>query len=266
MPTRILRDWTDSEHINELSFQAESLFTRLIMKADDFGRFHAHTALVKAACFPLRLDSIRDADITRWIAECEKAGLIVVFESKSRKYLQINNFKQRTRASESKFPAPPVHACGQGAVKCQHDDGQRAVIARTETETETETLFEDGGGDGRASAPPQPPPPLNQQSILNAINRATDYLSAEEQEIAQELVSEGCLLEDFSAAFQATVTRGKPNRSLKYLRNMVRDARDARTKPRPKPKAKGAAHDLAGKEYGESQLPAGWLDEDNSAG
>lgn len=264
MPTRILRDWTDSEHINELSFQAESLFTRLIMKADDFGRFHAHAALVKAACFPLRLDSIRDADITRWIAECEKAGLIAVFEFKSRKYLQINNFKQRTRASESKFPAPPVYACGQGAGICPRDDGQGAGIARTETETET--LFEDGGGDGRASAPPPTPSPLNHQSILAAINRATDYLSAEEQEIARDLVSEGCLIVDFESAFQATVARGKPVRSLKYLRNMVRDARDVRTKPKSPPKAKGSAHDLAGKEYGESQVPAGWLDENDSAG
>ena len=53
MPSRILRDWTDSLRFDGLSAEAERLFTRLIMKADDYGRFHADPRLLRAGCFPL---------------------------------------------------------------------------------------------------------------------------------------------------------------------------------------------------------------------
>jgi hypothetical protein len=105
MPNRILRDWTDSLRVDVLGFQSEVLFTRLIMKVDDYGRFSANPKLVKSLCFPLK-DGVRDADITRWLAECEKAGLIVVYAVKGRTYLQIEEFRQRSRAEKSKFPDP----------------------------------------------------------------------------------------------------------------------------------------------------------------
>lgn len=105
MPTRILRDWTDSQHVEGLSADEERLFTRLIMKADDYGRYHADVRLVRAGCFPL-LTNIRDTDISRWIAACEKAGLIVVYSVNGRSYLSIVEFRQRTRQETAKFPAP----------------------------------------------------------------------------------------------------------------------------------------------------------------
>jgi hypothetical protein len=61
---------------------------------------------LKANLFPLKSDSIRDADITRWKAECQKAGLIVVYESDSKEYLQIIDFGQRLRLRKQKFPLP----------------------------------------------------------------------------------------------------------------------------------------------------------------
>lgn len=107
MPNRILRDITDSEKVNVLSWQAEVIFYRLMMKADDYGVFHAKPSLIKAALFPLRLDSIRETDISRWIAECEKAGLIAFYESESKPYLVIINFGQRMRNMRKRFPSPP---------------------------------------------------------------------------------------------------------------------------------------------------------------
>ena len=106
MPNRILRDWTDSFTINALDAYEERFFTRLIMKADDFGVFHADTRLLKSYLFPL-LPDIRETDISRWLAACEKAGLIRCYgDDKSRKYLQIVNFKQRMRQQVAKFPQP----------------------------------------------------------------------------------------------------------------------------------------------------------------
>jgi predicted transcriptional regulator len=108
MPNRMLRDWTDSEKVNEITPHAERFFTRLIMKVDDYGCFYANTSLLKANLFPLLLDAVREADISRWMAECQKAGLIVLYQAKGKKYLQINDFKQRLDKARAKYPLPPT--------------------------------------------------------------------------------------------------------------------------------------------------------------
>lgn len=105
----MLRDWTNSDKINGLSLQAERFFVRLIMKVDDYGCFYADERLLRANLFPLLLDTIREADIPRWTAECRKAGLIVLYECNGKKYLQINDFRQRLDKAKSKFPQPPVN-------------------------------------------------------------------------------------------------------------------------------------------------------------
>ena len=105
----MIRDWTDSEKVDRLSPQAEVLFIRLIMKADDYGCFHAHPALVKSFCFPLR-DNVRNTDISRWIEDCQSAGLLVTYADPQdgKMYLQILNFGQRLKQSRHKFPTPPA--------------------------------------------------------------------------------------------------------------------------------------------------------------
>lgn len=106
MPNRMLRDWTNSDKVNSLSPQAEVFFVRLIMKVDDFGCFWADTRLLKANLFPLKLDKIREADMSRWMDECWKAGLIVLYEESGKKYLQVRDFRQRLDRAKAKFPLP----------------------------------------------------------------------------------------------------------------------------------------------------------------
>lgn len=123
MPNRLIRDWTNSDKIDLLSFQAEVFFTRLIMKVDDFGCFWADEKRLRGNLFLLKLDSIREADISRWMAECQKAGLIVIYEQYGKRFLQILDFRQRKRQMQSKFPLPTV-------------DGQLTDIGRPEVEEE----------------------------------------------------------------------------------------------------------------------------------
>lgn len=112
----------------------ERLFVRLIMKADDFGRYHADPRLIRAGCFPL-LTTLRDTDIAHWTAQCEKAGLIFVYQVGGRSYLAIVNFKQRGRADKSKFPPPedkppdwrPVRD-GPMTVTCPSNDGRVTAL------------------------------------------------------------------------------------------------------------------------------------------
>lgn len=119
MPNRMLRDWTNSEKVDQLDANGERFFTRLIMIVDDYGRYYADERLLRAAMFPRKIDSIRDADISRWMAACQKAGLIVVYENSGKNYLQIIDFNQRLRQKREKFPAPDV---GHMTVNCQTDD------------------------------------------------------------------------------------------------------------------------------------------------
>lgn len=113
MPNRILRDYTDSLAIDQLDWLGECLFVRLIQKADDFGRFHGNPTLVRSLLFPLK-NGLRDSDISARLAACEKAGLIRVYESSGKPFIEIVNFGQRLKAStRSKYPDPPWSNCGQ---------------------------------------------------------------------------------------------------------------------------------------------------------
>jgi hypothetical protein len=105
MPSRVLRDYTDSLSFDGISAEAERLFIRLICKADDFGRFHADPRLIKAACFPL-VETIRANDLSRWLDELSHRQLILCYESGGRKLLAIVNYGQRLKQSRAKFPAP----------------------------------------------------------------------------------------------------------------------------------------------------------------
>lgn len=131
MANRILRDWTDSEKIDNLSAEAERMFVRIMMKADDFGYFHANEKLLLAALFPLKVGIISPNIISEWLLELEKAELIVTYIANDRKYLKINNFGQRLRKMVSRFP--------QIADNPPTIDRNPPPETETETEDETET-------------------------------------------------------------------------------------------------------------------------------
>ncbi len=149
MANRILRDWTDSENIDKLSFHAEVFFTRLFMKADDYGCFHANPKLLKAALFPLK--DIRETDISRWTAECSSAGLIALYEVDEKRYMEIINFGQRLRTMNRRFPENDSNARSIVSDPRSNDSNpppetetKRNKKLKQETETEeTEFPFED---------------------------------------------------------------------------------------------------------------------------
>lgn len=137
MPNRMLRDWTNSEKVNALSVHAERFFTRLIMKADDYGCFYADARLLKANLFPFLLDTIREADLLRWMTECQKAGLVVLYESSGKNYLQIVEFNQRLRQKTQKFPLP-THDSSMTATCCHSADMLRHEVEVEEKVEEKE--------------------------------------------------------------------------------------------------------------------------------
>lgn len=106
MPNRMLRPWINSEKVNTLSVYSERFFTRLIMVVDDYGCFHANEKLLRSNLFPLLLEVVKEADISRWLTECQKTGLIVIYDADGKKYLQILDFRQRLDRAKAKYPLP----------------------------------------------------------------------------------------------------------------------------------------------------------------
>jgi len=130
MANRVLRDWTQSENINAISEGAEVFFTRLIMKADDFGCFFGNFKLLKAALYPLR--ELTNFQMEQYLKECEENNLLIRYVVENKQYVMINNFGQRLRSMKNKFPLP-------------NDCDPRTIVSnpppetkRNEVETETE--------------------------------------------------------------------------------------------------------------------------------
>jgi hypothetical protein len=108
VPNRIIRaDINRSERINRLDANEEVFYRRLLNEIDDHGLFDARLSILRATLFPLRLDRVREADISRWMAACQKAGLIVLYEAGGKPYLKVLNTRWKVR-SEPKYPLPPV--------------------------------------------------------------------------------------------------------------------------------------------------------------
>ena len=133
MPNRILRPWQDSFNVDKLSERAEVFFVRLIMTVDDFGRFHAHSGILRSNLYPLRVDSVKNQHVESALKECADAGLLTVYCMSGQTYLQINNFRQRTRQEGSKFPSPEDAR--------RSNDGQMTVSGKSNAGL-------DGDGDG----------------------------------------------------------------------------------------------------------------------
>ena len=84
MPSRILREGIlTSERVDKLSDQAELFYRRLMSVVDDFGRYYARPELLRAACYPLRVDRIKNEQIVKWRDECISAGLCKLHNGKS---------------------------------------------------------------------------------------------------------------------------------------------------------------------------------------
>lgn len=109
MPNRILKESIcTSENLNSLEPEAEVFFYRLIVNCDDYGIFFANTSILRAKCFPWRIDKIKDKDVEKWLKALENANLVFLYEYEERLYLKLSKWEshQQIRASKSKYPTP----------------------------------------------------------------------------------------------------------------------------------------------------------------
>ena len=153
MPNRIIKESIcTSEDINKLSKDAEILFYRLIVKADDYGAYFGDERIVKSACFPLKSDDIKNDQVKSWLLELGNAGLIHIYEAQDgRTYLQFTKWEkhQQVRAKKRKFPAfdDTCKNLISNDSKCPRNPIQSNPI-RNQHDTHAREDDEDGNGDG----------------------------------------------------------------------------------------------------------------------
>jgi len=138
MPTRYLKSGVrDSESIDKLSPLAETLFYRLLVTVDDFGRFDARPAMIKANCFPIK-ESVTLNKCKDLVSELKEVGLIHVYESDGKQYLQMCKWDNKPRAQESKFPTPEYNDIQLYTSVCKPHTDVPLTVTETKTETKTD--------------------------------------------------------------------------------------------------------------------------------
>lgn len=144
LPTRYLKPGIrDSEIIDSLNPSEEAFFYRLLVTVDDFGRFDARPAMLKAQCYPVK-ESVTPKHCSVMLKGLANAGLILLYEVSNQSFLQIKKWDNLPRAKESKYPQPYTDAIQVYADdRVLHTDVPLTVTeteTKTETETETKTI------------------------------------------------------------------------------------------------------------------------------
>lgn len=112
MPNRMLREGIiTSPRINALSIGAELFYRRLMSIVDDYGRFYGHPTTLRTLTWPTCPNKCTDDQVRIWLDELTTGDdpLILWYQIGRAPYIQIRNFRQRTRSTKSKFPGPPTN-------------------------------------------------------------------------------------------------------------------------------------------------------------
>jgi len=143
MPTRYLKPGIrDSEAIDSLTPDAEVLFYRLLVTVDDFGRYDGRPAMIKAACYPIK-DKHTTKDVKSWVTELSNNGLVVVYESENKPFIQLLKWDNKPRASSSKYPSFADNCIQLYTDVCI----PRTCVPLTETKTVTKTSHSKAASD-----------------------------------------------------------------------------------------------------------------------
>ena len=114
MPNRILKESIcTSETIDSLTAEEERFFYRLLVQCDDYGRMDGRPQVIRAKCFPLKVDEITNQQVTSWLQSLVRVDLIRMYEVDGRPYLQVTTWErhQQVRAKKSRYPQPPDGTC-----------------------------------------------------------------------------------------------------------------------------------------------------------
>lgn len=101
-----------SKKINAVSEGAENLYYRLLVNADDFGRFRAEPEIIRGQIYTLRKISV--GQIAGRLQQLTEIGLIRLYKVEGETYLEITKFEEHQKfrsdiPKKSEYPAPVTY-------------------------------------------------------------------------------------------------------------------------------------------------------------
>ena len=114
----LLKSYPDSEKVNAVSIGAETMFTRLVAKADDYGNYWASPRMLLSGLFRLRWEhgEVNEPEMVHWrneLATCTCGPLIAFYSVDGVDYLHVINARRRIRADTEpnvEVPREPANA------------------------------------------------------------------------------------------------------------------------------------------------------------
>lgn len=104
MPNRLIRDgFLDSESVHNLSDAAECFYHRLLLCADDAGRFDGRVDVLRSRLFPLE-PGRRARDLDSQLDECIHQRLVRRYSVSGKTYLQVFKWQRYGNSKQSKYP------------------------------------------------------------------------------------------------------------------------------------------------------------------
>lgn len=156
MPNRIIKESIcTSENIDQLSAFNETVFYRLIVNVDDYGRIDARPKLLAAKLFPLK--DIRAAQIEEALRKLTSAELVTIYIVDGKPFLQMNTWDrhQTIRAKRSKCPPPESGVqADENICKQMHADASRCSRNPIQSESESESNPKERGRTASRFVPP----------------------------------------------------------------------------------------------------------------
>ncbi len=141
MPRRMLEESICySDDLDRLTAFEETVFYRLLVNCDDYGRFDARPEFMKSRLFVTKR-GITDKSIADAVAKLALVGIIRRYEVGGRPYLLFPTWHahQRLRDSRARYPAPQ----DSGTAQCAATRGQPPPEPEQEPETEDQSETED---------------------------------------------------------------------------------------------------------------------------
>lgn len=158
MPNRILKESIcTSDQISQLSWFEEAFFYRLIVNADDYGRFDGRVPIIRSRLFPLK--DVRDKQIEDALAALSSVELVEVYVVDDKPFVRLTGWDkhQTIRAKKSKYPAPE-EGCKQLqsiAINCNQMQANVHVI-QSESNPNPNPNARDTGAKRTRFSPPSP--------------------------------------------------------------------------------------------------------------
>jgi len=115
MPNRIIKESICySDDIDKLSSFEETVFYRLIVRVDDYGRIDARPSFLRSLLFATK-QGVTEKNIKEAVAQMASLGLVRLYEVDGKSFLMFPKWHlhQRLRDSREKYPAPPEDAAGE---------------------------------------------------------------------------------------------------------------------------------------------------------